>query len=325
MSYAMIMNKENKSKAITGKSWYVKDEVVLTLEDIDTSNIDVVFHTRKSLSANGSLSKAKAALLNDSAIKMGLITTALSFPVISKKAPVGAVWEKLEPAREGLLRLPKGDYVIKWQDGAIVQADMSADQACHYSKEEFSALLADIATDALKSHLCAGYNAFIFAKGAVVKWISVPNYHLTEEWAVVSDEFDSKIEDFVILKERIKKSKEFTAALDQSYRLKKLPFAWFVGTKVAGKGVIAWRGLDKKISTVKHLVVDEHFKEGRLSRNPNDFYCTGKMSEDNRMTTDYNYSIMVDGVVVKKLPHLITCKTCNDRIDKLLEIMEKGE
>ena len=80
----------------------------------------------------------------------------------------------------------------------------------------------------------------------------------------------------------------------------------------------------ERSSTVTHIVVKEHFKEGRLERKPNDFYCSGRSSQKDTLKSDYSYSVAVEGMVVKKIPHLITCKTCNDRINKLLEVINQG-
>lgn len=315
----------NEGEQNVGMTWYQKDETELALEDLDVSEVDMVRHSRTRLSADGKLTKAKAELLNKTGLEMGLIEKALPFPVINKKPPVDATWNKLSAASEGLMRLPKGDYVIKWQAGSIVEVDVPLNQPIGYSPSEFSALLADIASDDLKSHLKAGYYAVIFAKGGSVKWTTVPNYHLTEQWAALNEVFDREVDAFVELKEAIRRSEEFTAVLNQHHRLKDVPFAWFVGIKkpsvnIRGGGVSG----NNRVSSVTHLVVDEHYKEGRLVRDVNDFYCTGRMSKENRATTDLTHTIMVDGDVVKKLPHLITCKTCNDRIDSLIEAVKRG-
>ena len=314
----------NNNELDVGMSWYQKDEAVIPLEDLDVSEVDMVRHNRTSLSFDGKLTRAKAELLNKTGLELGLIKEPLPFPVINKKPPVGATWEKLNAASEGLIRLPKGDYVIKWQAGEIIEVNSSLGQPVGYSEREFSALLADIANDSLKSHLKAGYNACIFAKGSSVKWTTVPNYHLTEQWSVLSDAFDREIDAFADLKDNIRKSEEFTALLNQHYRLKDVPFAWFVGIKKPSVNIRGSVSANEKVGSVTHLVVDENFKEGRLVRSVNDFYCTGRMNKENRATTDLTHAVMLDGVIVKKLPYLITCKTCNDRIDSLIKAIKGG-
>lgn len=310
---------------------YCGDEKVLTLKDADTSGVDVIFHGRKSLSADGNLTRAKAALLNDIGLKMGLIDEPLPFPVVEKEQPKTVNWEKLNNNPEGHSRLPAGDYAVKWYNDSIVEAGYQStpnteglERAVLDETSTFRSKVAQMQTESLKSHLKAGHHAIIFTKGKTAKWIDVPNYYLSEEWLKANEDFESKIEAFVSLKERIRKAEEFDAALAQHYRLKDIPFEWAIGVKLVSKDMGGRNADMERSSTVTHIVVKEHFKEGRLERKPNDFYCTGRLSQKDTLKSDYSYSVAVDGMVVKKIPHLITCKTCNDRINKLLEVTNQG-
>ena len=298
---------------------YRLDEQKLSLEerDIDPSLPEnrVVTSSRK-LSSSLKFTKELATTMINKAFELGIITQPIAFPVYKYVKPDGIEAKHLNQAFPNpSLDRYHGLYLVSVESGKPV-----------YTKDgvfnnDIAPLVHLDEDKTLWAHLQAGYCAYINVNKLGLKWISVPNYHLSKAYAWSVHQYRKQVKEWENLKSNISHAQTFQAALEQHYRLQQLPFDWSVGIKQVMRD-LQDKGLANGVSrqTVVHLVLEEDYQNGRFLRNKGDYLCTPKIGKPNWALSDYKHVVTVAGRTVMLINHEITCKTCLAKIDSILSV-----
>ena len=272
-----------------------------------------------------------AEAMNNEALELGVIKEPLVFPYMSKKDP-NVQWNRLysyEPAStastEAAVHLElvslsvAGEVEFVFTDAKRQQTSTAISQYLDMNQESD-----------LKQHLSGGYCAYVATNDEKAYWVDVPSYFLSLLWAKERYIYQQEVARWELLSRTIDKAKKFNEALQQQQSLAQLPFRWTAGKYNKPLEVAETEVEDGSLTYDQyhdsHLVLGELYIADDYHLMTNDILCLADgsdlMSDDNDDVLEYE--CQVDGLVLKRVPHKITCKQCQAHINKILNLKSKG-
>lgn len=170
-----------------------------------------------------------------------------------------------------------------------------------------------------------GYLIFQFRQG-LVKWVTEKDGNLRMAWLAERDEYARLSTITVDAFNYVARAKDYAVARKQQIELNELlPFRWSAATRPTRGGLSGSAksmGNGSVANTVVHLLAQEDFKIGRLSRSERDYLCAPSKGKLARHLGPYNaeMSYKVDENTIHTLPQVITCQDC---LLKLAAIKDK--
>lgn len=266
-----------------------------------------------------------AAAMNKEAIDLGVIKEPMAFPYMSKKEP-NDHWNRLctyDPtSRAGNIR----HVELVCLDDSGQPVFTKPEPATPFKNAERVASIAisqwlDMNQEKdLKAHLLGGYCAYVVADGSNAYWITVPHYFLFLLWEKEQAEYKRKVYAWEALSRTIDKAKKFNLALAQQTKLAPLPFNW--KTDKLSKETAVVNNIEDERYHDTHLVLVNGFTGNGYYLMTGDFLCLvddNQPIESNNSDNAYEYVCKVEGVTLKTVPHVITCKQCQSHIETILK------
>lgn len=179
----------------------------------------------------------------------------------------------------------------------------------------------------LKTHLNSGKNAVLVFKRmqGFLYWYSLEDAELLITWEVERDRFSEHSALVHQAFSDVSRVKRRAKALQQKYYLDaQLPFAWTVGIRPSRGGLSCnstSSGNGDVATTVNHLIVKEDIHLGRLKRNMDDYLCTqskGRLSIHLGIFIQELTIILTDGTVIENVPAEVTCESCLNKINTII-------
>lgn len=299
---------------ILNEDGYRKEEVALELEDeepcrpIAMENC-ILFGVRGS---GHNFIESDAEAMNKEALDLGVIKEPLVFPYMSKKNP-HTYWNQLYSYNPSVSSDKRVELACLNAAGEVVlvEADTHPSTAIsQYLNMEQEA--------GLVSHLNSGYCAYIMAKGDKAYWIDVPSYFLSLLWAKERYLYKEQVAKWELLSRTIVSAKELNTALKQQTKLDDLPFKWATA-KVSKSAAVEIAGITYEQYHNTHLVLKEMYLGDDYHLMTGDFLCLSSQSDSTTENGDsLEYECKINDVILKRVPHQITCKQCHSHIDIIL-------
>lgn len=176
---------------------------------------------------------------------------------------------------------------------------------------EYNIYLPANITGELKAHLADGYCAYIKMLDGNMVWMPVPTYYALQEWQEHKKEYEHQVCDWNAIMGRIEKIESFDQAIRQHEVFKKLDFDWCVTTHNFVPN-IDWLVSGDKAPELHidaddknlHIMVLDGENKGRM-------LCMSEDTVPSAIATAYAYDCYAGDLLIKKIPHKITCVSCH--------------
>lgn len=303
---------------------YRNEEVALELADKDPSQTPALDNSLL-LGKGCSFTERDAEAMNKEGLDLGVIKEALAFPYISKKQP-DENWNLLynNDASGTETTIPDDT----WRAGLVSMNDVGEIVFEDLGQLTSTALSQYLDVDqghSLRQHLSGGYCAYVVAKNKKAYWIDVPSYFLFLLWAKEQSAYRQQVARWDLLSATIDHAKKFNEALEQQRILAGLPFKWNVGKynidEKSAEAEVKAGNLTYNQYHDTHLIVGELYLGDDYHLMTNDILCMGDNNE--LIITNSNdslqYECQVNGLVLKRVPHKITCRQCWAHINNALK------
>lgn len=296
---------------------YRKDETELSLEEA----VSCPMYVERCLILgvhSTTFTNNVADRLNKQGISLGVIEQPLQFPNLTKKEP-DINWRRAytysyKYKNKSPLEC-RPELVSLNEVGNVVFTDLNLNPS-----NTISLYLDLLGEEELLKHLKSGYCAAIQVIDGEAYWVDVPSFYLSRLWDKELAEYHKMIGRWEWLGSTIYRAIEFNAALEQQFSMAALPFKWH-----AGKYDIEFAKTHKvsyDAFHATHLIAKEGFVSGDYHLITGDFLCLGDGSQaGDSHENPLEYVCEVEGVVLKRVPHIITCNRCRGHIDKLLQLL----
>lgn len=262
----------------------------------------------------GDFTHDDSVALNNKGLSLGIIVEPVPFPELKNKNP-NITWKTID----GYDRRDYESYSESYLVGVDEKNELIDIKANKKPKNWINQYIDIKRNSELSDHLKSGYCAYILIKDSKAWWLDVPNYFLLPKWVEAVDDYRRAVQKLEYLDRSIKKSEELNRALEQEFRLANLPFKWSVGVrevKTTPNTTIV--SLNEAYKTT-HLILNEELEvEDNGLLLDGDFLCLAESQVPRWENEDCRYICQVQGMVVKRVWHEITCKECLQKIDQIL-------